>query len=66
MNRQLRLTLLAPDIVEAILEGRRYRAMQRQDLARAMLSAWENSPPMIKSFGLGVNRQEKSGDVVPG
>jgi hypothetical protein len=39
--------------------------MQLQDLARAMPSAWD-SPPMIKSFGLGVNRQEKSDDIVPG
>ena len=30
--------------------------MQLQDLARAMPSAWQDSPPMIKSFGLGVNR----------
>jgi hypothetical protein len=42
VDRLLRLTLLAPDIVEGILEGRPTRtdaAMQLQDLARAMPSA---------------------------
>lgn len=41
VNRLLRLTLLAPDIQEAILEGRQSKAMQLEDLTQAMPSAWE-------------------------
>ena len=32
VNRLLRLTLLAPDIVEAILDGRQPKAMQLEEL----------------------------------
>ena len=52
VNRLLRLTLLAPDIVEAILEGRQPKGVQLEDLTRAMLSGCEeqetallNRPP---------------------
>jgi hypothetical protein len=41
VNRLLRLTLLAPDIVEAILEGRQPKAMQLEELTRALPSEWE-------------------------
>ena len=41
VNRLLRLTLLAPDIVEAILEGRQPKGMQLQEITRAMPSVWE-------------------------
>ena len=37
----LRLTLLAPDIQEAILEGRQAKGMQLEELTRAMPGAWE-------------------------
>ena len=40
-NRLLRLALLAPDIVEAILEGRQPRGLVLEELTRAMPSAWE-------------------------
>ena len=40
VNRLLRLTLLAPEIVEAILEGRQPKAMQLEELTRAMPSGW--------------------------
>jgi hypothetical protein len=56
VNR-LWLTLLAPDIVEGSWRGGSPKGCSY--LARSMPSAWEDSPPMIKSFGLGVNRQEK-------
>ena len=39
VNRLLRLTLLAPDIVEAILDGRQPKALQLEKLTRAMPSA---------------------------
>jgi hypothetical protein len=41
VNRLLRLTLLAPDVQEAILGGRQPKAMHSEDLTRAMPSAWE-------------------------
>ena len=40
VNRLLRLTLLAPDIVEAILDGLQPKAMALEELTRAMPSAW--------------------------
>jgi hypothetical protein len=40
-NRMMRLTLLAPDIAEAILEGRQRRGLVLEELTRAMPSAWE-------------------------
>ena len=40
VNRMMRLTLLAPDIVEAILEGRQPKGMQLEELTRAMPSGW--------------------------
>jgi hypothetical protein len=40
VNRMMRLTLLAPDIVEAILDGRQAKAMQLKDLTQALPSGW--------------------------
>ena len=37
----LRLTLLAPDIVEAILDGRQTKGMQLEELTRAVPMEWE-------------------------
>ena len=41
VNRLLRLTLLAPDIVEAILDGHP-KAVQLEELTDAVPSEWEN------------------------
>jgi hypothetical protein len=41
VNRLLRLTLLAPDIVEAILEGRHPKGMQLEELTDAISSEWD-------------------------
>jgi hypothetical protein len=41
VNRLLRLTMLAPHIVEAILEGRPPKAMQLAELTDAIPSEWE-------------------------
>ena len=41
VNRLLRLTLLAPDIQEAILEGRQAKGLQLEELTRAMPAEWE-------------------------
>ena len=49
VNRLLRLTLLAPDIVEAILEGRQPKAMQLEELTDAIPSGWENQRKALMS-----------------
>jgi hypothetical protein len=41
VNRLLRLTLLAPDIVQAILDGRQPKGLQLEHLTQVMPSAWE-------------------------
>jgi hypothetical protein len=41
VNRLLRLTLLAPDIQEAILDGRQPKAMQLKELTDAIPGEWE-------------------------
>ena len=41
VNRLLRLTLLAPDIVETILDGCQPKGMQLEELTGATPSAWE-------------------------
>jgi hypothetical protein len=40
VNRLLRLTLLAPDIVEAILDGRQPKTVQSGELTDAIPSEW--------------------------
>jgi hypothetical protein len=42
VNRLLRLTLLAPDIQEAILEGRQPKGMQPEELTKAMPKEWKS------------------------
>ena len=37
----LRLTLLAPDIVEAILDGRQPEGMRLEDLLEGLLAEWD-------------------------
>lgn len=39
--RLLNLTLLAPDIVEAILDGRQPKGMQLDELVKAIPGAWD-------------------------
>ena len=40
VSRVLRLRLLAPDIVEAILDGRQGEAAQRQAMLRSVPECW--------------------------
>jgi hypothetical protein len=40
VNRMLRLTLLVPDIVEAILDGRQPKGTQLEGLTKPMPSEW--------------------------
>jgi hypothetical protein len=44
VSRLLRLTLLAPDIQEAILEGRQPKSVQLEKLTGAVPGAWVSSP----------------------
>jgi hypothetical protein len=37
----MRLTLLEPDIVEAILDGRQPKGMQLEGLTKALPSVWD-------------------------
>jgi hypothetical protein len=48
VNRLLRLTLLAPDIVEAILDGGQPKGMQVEELTRRMPSEWEEQRKAIR------------------
>lgn len=50
LSRIYRLTLLAPDIVEAILDGRQPRTLQLSDLMDDMPVEWERQR---KQFGGG-------------
>lgn len=52
VNRLLRLTLLAPDIQEAILDGRQPKEMQLEGLTGVMPSGWEEQRKIIYRFPL--------------
>ena len=41
LSRILRLTLIAPDIIETILSGRQPRTLQLDDLLKPLPAAWE-------------------------
>ena len=47
VNRLLRLTLLAPDIQESILDGRQPKGMQLEELARGMPSSWKEQEKLV-------------------
>jgi hypothetical protein len=49
VNRLLRLTLLAPDIVEAILDGRQPKAVQLAELIVAIPSEWDGQRKALLS-----------------
>ena len=49
VNRLLRLTLLGPDIVEAILDGRQPKGMQLEELTRTMPSAWDEQRSRLEN-----------------
>jgi ParB-like chromosome segregation protein Spo0J len=51
VNRLLRLTLLAPDIQEAILDGRQTKGMQLEDLTKPLPSAWEEQRKTVLTTG---------------
>jgi hypothetical protein len=47
VSRLLNLTLLVPDIQEAILDGRQPKGMQLEELTRAVPSAWEEQQKAV-------------------
>jgi hypothetical protein len=47
VNRLLRATLLAPDIQEAIIDGRQPKGLQLEELTRTIPSDWENQRKAI-------------------
>lgn len=47
LARLLRLTLLAPDIIEAILDGREPDGMSLEQLRRPMSMVWEEQRKML-------------------
>ena len=51
VSRLLRLTLLAPDIQEAILEGRQAKGMQLEELTRAMPGEWGEQRLHVQKYG---------------
>jgi hypothetical protein len=50
VSRILRLTLLAPDIVEAILDGRQAPSIQRQLLLYGFPQEWERQRAMARAL----------------
>ena len=46
VSRILRLTLLAPEIVEAILDGRQPAELQLDDLLEGFPLEWERQPAL--------------------
>jgi hypothetical protein len=51
VNRLLRLTLLAPDIQEAIIDGRQPKGMQLAELTDAIPSEWEEQKALLAGAG---------------
>jgi hypothetical protein len=47
VNRLLRLTLLAPDIQDAILDGRQPKGIQLEELARGMPASWQEQEKLV-------------------
>jgi hypothetical protein len=48
INRLLRLTLLAPDIQETIIDGRQPRGIHLEELTRAMPGKWEEQRQILE------------------
>ena len=50
LSRILRVTLIAPDIVEAILSGRQPRTLQLDDLLKPLPAAWERQRSELRKY----------------
>jgi hypothetical protein len=63
VSRILRLALLAPDIIEMILEGRSDQALLLQQLERRLQASWETQGDLreiLHLFPLGKRAANKS------
>jgi hypothetical protein len=47
LSRILRLTLLAPDIIEALLSGRQSTTLQLDDLLKPLPAEWDKQRPIL-------------------
>jgi hypothetical protein len=70
VNRVLRLTLLAPDIQEAILDGRQPKAMRLEELTRAISGEWQRQRDQLillpmQEGGLERNQNRDCGHLRP-
>lgn len=55
VNRLIRLTLLAPDIQEAILDGQQPKGMQLEALTRVMPMRWEEQREKLAERASGIS-----------
>ena len=53
MSRVLRLTLLAPDIVEAILDGRQPEGLRLEDMLNEFPAAWVEQRDLLSRVAAG-------------
>src|SRR5512134_2406956 len=53
VSRLLRLTLLAPDIQEAILDGRKAKGIQLEEMTRAMPAEWGEQRKFVQRSPIG-------------
>jgi hypothetical protein len=60
MNRVLRLTLLAPDIVEAILDGRQPEGMRLEDMLKGFPLEWDEAAQVPIKMALHLARSEET------
>jgi hypothetical protein len=65
VNRLLRLTLLAPDIQEAILDGWQPKAMQVKGLTRAMPSEWKRNGRELECSNPASNGRHRPPESAP-
>ena len=62
LGKTLRLTLLAPDIVEAILDGRQPCALALPALLESVPSLWDEQRSSIAETATGLRRQPDRAD----
>jgi hypothetical protein len=56
LSRILRLTLIAPDLTEAILNGRQPSTLQLDDLLKSLPAAWEQQRSELNIPQVGAHR----------
>jgi hypothetical protein len=56
VSRILRLALLAPDIVEAVLSGRTDQALMLEKLERPLPASWKEQRAVLRPAGASFSR----------